>query len=132
MADILNWERLNVVVEEALAHQRGSSSQLSFIPGPKGGLRFSGSISKGGGTASCRSRITEGTRPLGFSADTVALRLEVTGDGKRYRVGLRDKDRFWGVSVWQAELTPKRGVRTVVVLPLDKATWYETVRGNRV
>ena len=29
---------------------------------------------------------------LGFSDDTVALKLEVTGDGQRYKVGVREKD----------------------------------------
>ena len=75
------------------------------------------------------------TPPLGFSLDTVALRLEVTGDGKRYRLGLREKDGLWPIwraPVWEAEFGTKPGVRTEVVLPLDKATWHQTYNGRRV
>merc|ERR1719174_2097175 len=64
---MLNWERLNAVVKEGQ-----SASQLSFVPGPEGGLRLAGSISPDGGTASCRTMIDEGTPSLGFSDDTVA------------------------------------------------------------
>ena len=85
----------------------------------------------GGGFASCRTAIDPVAREatLGFSDDTVALRLEVTGDGQRYKVGLREKDGF-KEPTWQAEFDTKAGERTVVELPLDKDTWYGAIGGR--
>ena len=34
--------------------------------------------------------------------------------------------------MWEAEFETEPGERTVVVLPLDKATWHETIRNRPV
>ena len=132
----LKW---TVLSDDAMGGK--SSAQLSFVPGPEGGFRLAGTISLNsrdgqtsaeGGFASCRTIINQDTPLLGFSDHTVSLRLEVTGDGQRYKVALREKE--WGVKapVWQAEFDTKAGQRTVVVLPLNKATWHETMGGDSV
>ena len=115
---------------------------VSFIPGPAGGVLCAGSIIprydfRGNriGSAKCQTVIDDSTPLLGFSKDTKALRLEVTGDGQPYTVVVREKDKsFWGTPapVWQAEVPTKAGKRTVVELPLDKETWHKTVKGKRV
>ena len=112
-------------------------SKVSFVPGPAGGILFSGNIIpeydgdvNSVGLAKCRTVVDASTPFLGFSKDTKALRLEVTGDGQPYKIVVREKDKnFWGgtLPVWQAEFPTKDGERTVVELPLDKDTWHEVV-----
>lgn len=128
----LEWELVNYRVE----HKGKSNSKLDLIPGPGGGINLAGTIeSDDAPPVFCVTTVNRATPPLGFSSDTVALRLEVTGDGHRYRLGLREKDGIWPIwraPVWEAEFDTKPGVRTEVVLPLDKATWHETRKGLRV
>jgi len=80
------WYVLNDVV-------MGGKSVSSLIAEDDGGFIFRGSINlDGGGFASCRSLIK--TEPLGISSSSIALRLEVTGDGQQYKIGLRASDGF--------------------------------------
>jgi len=143
----LKWENLNqevknqqgvVGIRSPLGH-----SKVSFVPGPAGGILFSGNIipymSDGDGErfgfSKIRTVIDASTTFLGFSKDTKALRLEVTGDGQPYKVVVREKDKsFWGgtLPVWEAQFDTKAGERTVVELPLDKDTWHEMSKGERV
>ena len=77
------------------------------------------SLADGGGFASVRSR----SLPLG-DAQAVTCRIEVLGDGKRYKLGLRTDDLFDGVT-YQATFEPVSGEWTVLRLPLAsfKPTW---------
>jgi len=138
----LKWESLNEDVPNAkgVPPYQGHS-KVSFIPGPAGGVLCAGNIIPNYdgaghrvGSSKCQTVIDASTTFLGFSKDTKALRLEVTGDGQPYRVTVREKDKgFWSTPpVWQAEFDTKAGERTVVELPLDKATWHEIAKGQRV
>jgi hypothetical protein len=93
---------------------------------PAGHAVFEGEVSleDGGGFASIRSR----PLPLG-DAQAVICRLEVRGDGKRYKVNLRADDAFDGV-VYQAAFEPVPGEWTVLRLPL--ASFVPTWRGRAV
>jgi len=142
----LKWESLNQEVKNTEGLTKvppyQGHSKVSFVPAPAGGILFSGNIipdidgaGKRIGFAKCRTVVDASTTFLGFSKDTKALRLEVTGDGQPYKVVVREKDKsFWGgtLPVWQAEFDTKAGERTVVELPLDKETWHEMAKGQRV
>ncbi|HQR22526.1 MAG TPA: CIA30 family protein, partial [Burkholderiaceae bacterium] len=82
------------------------------------------SLEDGGGFASVRSR----PLPLG-DAQAVICRIEVLGDGMRYKLNLRTDDRFDGVT-YQAPFEPVPGEWTVLRLPL--ASFVPTWRGRPV
>jgi NADH dehydrogenase [ubiquinone] 1 alpha subcomplex assembly factor 1 len=82
------------------------------------------SLAGGGGFASVRSR------PLALGdAQAVSCRIEVLGDGKRYKLNLRNQDSFDGVT-YQAMVAPVAGEWTVLHLPL--ASFVPTWRGRPV
>lgn len=93
---------------------------------PAGHAVFEGEVSlaDGGGFASVRSR----PLPLG-DAQAVACRIEVLGDGRRYKLSLRTDDLFDGVA-YQAMFAPVPGEWTVLRLPL--ASFQPTWRGRPV
>lgn len=82
------------------------------------------SLANGGGFASVRSR------PLSLGvAGAACYALEVRGDGKRYKLGVRADDAFDGVS-YQAAFVAPAGPWTVVRLLLGD--FEPTFRGRRV
>lgn len=82
------------------------------------------SLEEGGGFASVRSR------PLALGcAQAVTCRIEVLGDGKRYKLNLRTDDLFDGVA-YQALFEPVPGAWTLLRLPL--ASFVPTWRGRPV
>jgi NADH dehydrogenase [ubiquinone] 1 alpha subcomplex assembly factor 1 len=93
---------------------------------PAGYAVFEGEVSlaDGGGFASVRSR----PLPLG-DAQAVICRIEVRGDGKRYKLNLRTDDLFDGVT-YQALFEPVSGEWTVLRLPM--ASFAPTWRGRPV
>ena len=101
-----------------------SSSRLVFHP--EGHAVFEGTVSRanGGGFASVRHN----TLRLG-AGDTVAYRLRVRGDGKRYKLNLRMDGAFDGVS-HQAAFQPPADQWTEVDLPLQ--AFSATHRGRAV
>jgi hypothetical protein len=101
-----------------------SSSHLRFDEA--GWAVFEGNVSleRNGGFASVRSR------PCAFQlAGVSAFRLEVKGDGKRYKLNLRTDDAFDGVN-YQAVFAPPAGQWLGVELPL--AAFQATFRGRVV
>lgn len=90
-----------------------SSSRLTFHP--DGHAVFEGEVStdNGGGFASVRHAALR----LG-EQDTVGYRLEVQGDGKRYKLNLRMEGGLDGVQ-YQAVFQPPAGRWVEVVLPLN-------------
>jgi len=104
----------------------GGRSASRLRHDPAGHAVFEGEVSlaEGGGFASVRSR------PLALGdAQAVACRLEVLGDGRRYKLNLRTDDRFDGVT-YQAAFEPVPGAWTVLRLPL--ASFVPTWRGRPV
>jgi NADH dehydrogenase [ubiquinone] 1 alpha subcomplex assembly factor 1 len=102
----------------------GGRSMSRLRHDPAGHAVFEGEVSleEGGGFASVRSR------PLALGcAEAVACRIEVLGDGKRYKLNLRTDDRFDGVT-FQAMFEPVPGEWTVLRLPL--ARFVPTWRGR--
>lgn len=99
----------------------GGRSASRLRHDPAGHAVFEGEVSlaDGGGFASVRSRAL----PLG-DAQAVTCRIEVLGDGKRYKLSLRTDDRFDGVT-YQATFEPVSSEWTVLRLPLAsfKPTW---------
>jgi hypothetical protein len=99
----------------------GGRSASRLRHDPAGHAIFEGEVSlaDGGGFASVRSR----SLPLG-DAQAVTCRIEVLGDGKRYKLGLRTDDLFDGVT-YQATFAPVSGEWTVLRLPLAsfKPSW---------
>jgi hypothetical protein len=104
----------------------GGCSASRLRHDPAGHAVFEGEVSleAGGGFASVRSR----PLPLG-DAQAAACRIEVLGDGKRYKLNLRTDDAFDGLS-YQAVFEPAPGVWTVLRLPL--ASFVPTWRGRPV
>jgi NADH dehydrogenase [ubiquinone] 1 alpha subcomplex assembly factor 1 len=102
----------------------GGRSASRLRHDPAGHAIFEGEVSlaDGGGFASVRSR----SLPLG-DAQAVTCRIEVLGDGKRYKLGLRTDDHFDGVN-YQATFEPVSGEWTVLRLPL--ASFRPTWRGR--
>jgi NADH dehydrogenase [ubiquinone] 1 alpha subcomplex assembly factor 1 len=104
----------------------GGRSASRLRHDPAGHAVFEGEVSLagGGGFASVRSRVHA-------SADPRALgcRLELLGDGKRYKLSLRTDEAFDGVS-YQASIEPLPGVWTVLRLPW--ASFRPTWRGRPV
>jgi hypothetical protein len=104
----------------------GGRSASRLRHDPAGHAVFEGEVSlaDGGGFASVRSR----PLPLG-DAQAVACRIEVLGDGKRYKLSVRTDDLFDGVT-YQVAFAPRPGEWTVVRLPL--ASFEPTRRGRPV
>jgi hypothetical protein len=104
----------------------GGRSASRLRHDPAGYAVFEGEVSlaDGGGFASVRSR----PLPLGDAA-AVSCRLEVLGDGRRYKLSLRTDDRFDGVT-YQATFEPVPGQWSVLRLPL--ASFAPTWRGRPV
>jgi len=104
----------------------GGRSASRLRHDPSGYAVFEGEVSleNGGGFASVRSR----PLPLG-ETQAVTCRIEVLGDGKRYKLNLRTDDLFDGVT-YQATFEPVRGEWTVLRLPL--ASFVPTWRGRPV
>lgn len=90
-----------------------SSSQLTFHP--DGHAVFEGELSteNGGGFASVRNAALR----LG-EQDTVGYRLQVRGDGKRYKLNLRMDEGLDGVN-YQAAFQPPAERWVDIVLPLN-------------
>ncbi|HOW48353.1 MAG TPA: CIA30 family protein [Rubrivivax sp.] len=104
----------------------GGRSASRLRHDPAGHAVFEGEVSlaDGGGFASVRSC----PLPLG-DAQAVACRIEVLGDGRRYKLSLRTDDSFDGVT-YQAPFEPVPGGWTVLHLPL--ASFKPTWRGRPV
>jgi NADH dehydrogenase [ubiquinone] 1 alpha subcomplex assembly factor 1 len=104
----------------------GGRSASRLRHDPAGNAVFEGEVSLagGGGFASVRSR----PLPLG-DAQAVTCRIEVLGDGKRYKLNLRTDEPFDGVA-YQATIEPVPGEWTVLRLPL--ASFVPTWRGRPV
>jgi len=102
----------------------GGVSQSTLAHHPDGYAVFAGAVSldKGGGFVSVRH---PGLR-LG-DALTVAYRLRVRGDGKRYKLNLRMDGDFDGVN-HQATFQPPAGRWVDIVLPLS--TFSAKLRGR--
>lgn len=82
------------------------------------------SLAAGGGVASVRSR------PLALGdANAQAIRIEVLGDGKRYKLNLRTDDTFDGVT-YQAHFQPAPGAWSMLRLQLT--SFVPTWRGRPV
>jgi NADH dehydrogenase [ubiquinone] 1 alpha subcomplex assembly factor 1 len=99
----------------------GGRSASRLRHDPAGHAVFEGvvSLADGGGFASVRSR----PLPMG-DAQAVACRIEVLGDGRRYKLSLRTDDLFDGVT-YQVPFAPVAGEWTVLHLQLAsfKPTW---------
>lgn len=104
----------------------GGRSASRLRHDPAGTAVFEGvvSLAEGGGFASIRSR----PLPLG-DAQAVVCRIEVLGDGKRYKLNLRTDDLFGGAT-YQSMFEPVPGEWTVLRLPL--ASFVPTLRGRPV
>jgi NADH dehydrogenase [ubiquinone] 1 alpha subcomplex assembly factor 1 len=104
----------------------GGRSASRLRHDPAGNAVFEGEVSlaEGGGFASVRSR----PLPLG-DAQAVNCRIEVLGDGKRYKLNLRTDDLFDGVT-YQAPFEPVPGEWSVLLLPL--VSFVPTWRGRPV
>lgn len=91
-----------------------------------GALVFVGllSLENNGGFASVRTR----PRDLGLEGKT-GLTVRVRGDGRTYRLRLRDNDRFDG-HAWQFEFATTAGQWTQVTAPF--AAFEPVFRGRRV
>jgi hypothetical protein len=89
-----------------------SNSRLYAVPGD--GAVFAGvvSLEQNGGFASVRASV-----PAAGRAGVTHYVLQVLGDGKRYKLALREDQRFDGVS-WQAGFQPPAGQWQEVRLPL--------------
>ena len=95
------------------------------------GLVFSGSINtNGGGFASWRGRSRSGGPIL--TADTRALRVRLTGDGKCYKVtlGSGGGGPFSTAPTWQADVQTSAKATTEVEIPLKD--FVPSMRGQPV
>jgi hypothetical protein len=102
----------------------GGISASCFRHDAAGHAVFEGTVSldRGGGFASVRSR------PMSLSArGATTYVLEVCGDGKRYKLGLRTDDDFDGVN-YQAPFVSPTGVWREIRLPI--ADFRPTFRGR--
>lgn len=105
----------------------GGVSRSRVRHDPAGHAVFEGilSLERGGGFASVRA-----PAPLPAEAAGVrAWRLEVRGDGRRYKFTLRTSDRFDAVS-WQASFDVPAGEWRAVRLATDD--FVPTIRGRQV
>lgn len=103
------WEVVNDTV-------MGGVSHAALKPGEEGTAVFSGTVSleNNGGFASTRSK----PKDHGL-ADYAGLAIRVRGDGKKYKLGLRQDGRWDGV-MYQAPFATKRGEWVVVKVPFER------------
>lgn len=104
----------------------GGRSRSALTATPDGTGVFQGAVSgeNGGGFASVRSR------PLGLDlSGREGLRLRVRGDGKRYKLCVRNDAAFDGV-VYQSAFETRAGSWQAVELPF--AGFVPTFRGQRL
>jgi len=106
----------------------GGVSNATFNPSDEGTAVFSGTVSleNNGGFASARSK------PAEFGLDEhVGLAVRVRGDGKRYKLGLRQDGRWDGV-MYQAPFKTKEGEWIVVKVPFERfqPTYHGRVLDN--
>jgi NADH dehydrogenase [ubiquinone] 1 alpha subcomplex assembly factor 1 len=104
----------------------GGESRSRLRHDPAGYAVFEGTVSpdNGGGFASVR----HAGLSLG-AANAMAYRLEVLGDGKRYKLNLRTDQTFDGVN-YQAVFQPPAGQWSTIELPVD--AFVATFRGRPV
>ena len=104
----------------------GGVSRSRLRHDPAGYAVFEGQVSpdNGGGFASVR----HAGLSLGV-ANAVAYRLDVLGDGKRYKLNLRTDQTLDGVN-YQAVFQPLAGHWTTIELPVD--AFVATFRGRTV
>ena len=114
--DLFRFDHAASVADFAPIDDRvmGGRSSSCLRHDPAGHAVFEGvvSLADGGGFASVRSA----PLPLG-DAHATTCRIEVRGDGKRYKINLRTDDGFDGVA-YQAAFEPPHGAWTVLRLPL--------------
>ena len=126
--ELFRFDRAASVADFAPIDDRvmGGRSSSCLRHDPAGHAVFEGVVSlvDGGGFASVRSR----PLPLG-DPGAATCRLEVRGDGRRYKINLRTDDGFDGVA-YQAAFEPPSGEWTVLRLPL--ASFSPTRRGRPV
>ncbi len=112
-----------VAVDDVVMGGR-SRSVLAATPEGTGVFRGTVSDENGGGFASVRSR------PLGLDlSGREGLRLRVRGDGKRYKLCVRNEAAFDGV-VYQGAFETQPAVWQTVDLPF--ARFVPTFRGRRL
>lgn len=104
----------------------GGVSRSRLRHNPAGHAVFEGvvSLERSGGFASVRSRPGEYGAPC-----ATAYLLEVAGDGRRYKLGLRTDDDFDGVT-YQADFVPPAARWTTVRLEISG--FRATFRGRTV
>jgi monofunctional biosynthetic peptidoglycan transglycosylase len=110
------WE----IVNDGVMGGRSTSSAEAFGDG----LRFRGhlSLENNGGFASTRRSVTD------VAPDTIAVRLEVRGDGRRYQLRLRQDRRSDGIA-WRSAFDTSEHW-TEIELPL--ADFEPVFRGRSV
>ncbi len=104
----------------------GGRSRSEFVSTSEGTWIFRGFVSdeNGGGFASVRSG------PLGLDlSGREGLRLRVRGDGKRYKIGVRNDVAFDGV-VYQSAFETAAGSWQIIEVPF--ARFVPTFRGRRL
>ena len=101
-----------------------SRSRMRFDPAGQAWFEGEVSLDRGGGFASVRAAAL----PLG-GPSTRAWRLEVLGDGRRYRLSLFTVEAFDAPS-WQAGFAPPAGRWATVELPLE--AFEPRLRGRAV
>ena len=104
----------------------GGVSRSQMRHEPAGFAVFEGAVSpdNGGGFASLR----HARLPLG-GPNATAYRLQVLGDGKRYKLNLRTDQTFDGVN-YQAAFQPPAGQWTTIDIPVE--AFVATCRGRPV
>lgn len=101
-----------------------SRSRMRFDPAGHAVFEGTVSLEQNGGFASVRAAMSPpGGEPVG------AIRLEVMGDGKRYKLALRLDGSFDGVS-YQAAFDTRAGEWMIIDLPL--AAFIPGFRGRQV
>lgn len=118
-ASVARWSAIDDAVMGGISH-----SQLQHDPA--GHAVFSGivSLEHNGGFASVRSLTLDTNAP-----GTSICRLEVYGDGKRYKLNLRTDNTFDGVN-YQAAFAAPAHIWTQLSLPLTD--FQPSFRGRRV
>ena len=100
----------------------GGVSQATFEPGEEGTAIFSGTVSleSNGGFASARSKAAD----HGLT-DQIGLAIRVKGDGRKYKLALRQDGRWDGV-MYQAPFEAPADEWVVIQLPFDRfvATYH--------
>ena len=116
---VAEWSTIDDAVMGGVSHSRLRDSGDGYAI-------FEGEVSlaNGGGFASVRCR----PLPLGLAGATVCL-IEVSGDGREYKLNLRTEDSFDGVN-YQIRFSPPAGEWGRLALPL--ADFAPSWRGRPV